>query len=145
MKEITINLNDDGWEMLVNGVPSPRFARYMQNLRWIRAWATTLADVFVLGPGRSLAFGVTLLLVTGQMSIGGAASSNLREAQITFHLAPSKYSVLAGCTSDQHPCPMDEARSAAEARDIKAVLLVVYLAGVGFTLERRWRCRQERR
>lgn len=58
MKEITINLNDDGWEMLINGVPSPRFDRYMRNLRWIRAWATTLADVFVLGPGRSLAFGV---------------------------------------------------------------------------------------
>jgi hypothetical protein len=51
MKEITINLNDDGWEMLINGVPSPRFARYMRNLRLIRAWATTLADVFVLGPG----------------------------------------------------------------------------------------------
>jgi hypothetical protein len=143
MQVITFNLTDAGWEMLVNGVPSPRFDRYMRNLKWIRSRAGAVADLFVLGPARWLAFAVALLLVTGQLVIDAFTSVNLRDAQVAFHLGPSWHSTWTACTPRQHVCSPDGAIAAAEAREVKGVLLIGYLMGVGFTIERRLQRRRE--
>ena len=135
MREITINLTDKGWEVLVNGVPSPRFARYMRNLEWIRARGGALVTLFMLGPAKWLAMAVAMLLATGHLTIGASTSENLREARLTFHLGPSYHSPPTVCTIGRHACPTGDAVAAAEATDVKALFLVVYLAGIGFTLE----------
>lgn len=50
--------------MLVDGVPSPRFARYMRNLERLHSWTATLLDLFLTGPARWLALAAASLLVT---------------------------------------------------------------------------------
>lgn len=145
MREITINLTDNGrWEMLVDGVPSPRFTRYMRNLDWIRSWSSAALDLLMLGPARWLAFGVALLLVTGQLTVGASTSSNLHDARVSLHFEPMQYSAETVCRPGRHPCPTDEAISAAQAWEVRRQVLLLYLLGVGTSVCRRLERRLER-
>jgi hypothetical protein len=144
MRRIDISRTDAGWEMLINGVPSPRFTRYMRYLHLLRKWIATVVHIFVVGPAAVLALVAAVDLAAGRLVIDLTGAPNWRTATVTFRLGPMRHPApcdRAKSANGQRTCSADPATAGREAADVKALLLIGYLLGAAFAANDRLRRR----
>jgi len=151
VRHIEINYTDNGWEILVNGVPSARFDRYQRYARRLLLWLRRLSTVLVLGPAAMLALATAVYLISGHLRLSSNASPNMRTLHLSFDLGPTRHSWMAHCNSHDTRgapavggCMPPKDVAALEARDVRAQLLIFYCGGVWLATERLLKSRRRR-
>jgi hypothetical protein len=149
MKEVAINFTKHGWEVLVDGWPSPRFERYARAVRKLVFWARTAVSVFLIGPAVALAFVSVLYLFTGQLKVSATSIADHRYARLTIDIASGRDAGTMPCEKNRaRGSPADRAcahlhtDTGEEARPGLMKLLFIYLLGAWFAVEhllkKRW-------
>lgn len=143
MRVIAINLTNRGWEVLINGVPSPRFDRYRRALKGAASVIGTVVNTFVIWPAGVLALVAAIHLLTGFVAVRITAADSYRQFRVQVNIGPTRHTLLADCGAGRHgtannevACDRSEIAAAGEARDVRNLFLICYVFGVWLAVER---------
>lgn len=138
MREIEINATETGWEVLIDGVPSPRFDRYYRTVKRLVSILRESTRIFILWPLRVLAFGLFIHLMTGFLKVHVSAVDHHQRLLVQVDLGPinDPAPAVQGPRAAGAPSRSDEQSGSAEARDIRRYLMLVYLCGMWIGTER---------
>lgn len=141
MRDIAVNLTENGWELLVDGYLSPRFARLMAVLRAARAWLFRFLVVFVVGPACALAVLAAVSFLSGDAKVQLRESDDANQIRLTIDYA-AMHGTAAGCapgldagvSSREAVCNGNLGRSAPWI-SVRYQIIMAYLVGALFAVE----------
>jgi hypothetical protein len=98
MRDIVVSLTDRGLEVLFDGKPSPRFERYMRNVRSLVKYVRLSSRILVRGPVVALAWAILVSMLDGSLQLNARSSDNSLHVQLHFTAAAGQPPLAGECT-----------------------------------------------
>lgn len=141
MRDIEVNVTDEGLQVLFDGHPSPRVDRYIRDVRCIAEWLRRAGHVLVAGPAWAFALAFIIALVDGSLRLSVDAAENLHHVHLALDVTPDPSGSAATCLRGDQLWPVLHCtqRASADPEEATGVLHrleLFYLAGMWFGIDR---------
>lgn len=142
MREIEVSLTDSGLEVLFDGKPSPRFKRYMRNVRSLLKYVGMAGRILVKGPAIAFAWAILVSMLDGSLQLNARSSDNSLRVQMHFTAATGRPPLTGGCAVVEpssgagiSACDEPLRTRANDSGKLLQYLQLIYLFGIWFGID----------
>jgi hypothetical protein len=142
MRDIEVTLTDRGLEVLFDGKPSPRFERYMRNIRSLLMYVRLSGRILVKGPAVAFAWAILVSMLDGSLQLNTRTSHNSLHVQLDFTAADVRPPLAGGCAGVERlsgagisACDKPLRTGQNDSGKLMQYLQLIYLFGMWFGID----------